>query len=68
MVEVPLKDVGLMHVAEAAELLGVTSRAVQKWIEGGLLPVVVVSSKVFLLRVKDVGNFKRPPRGRPRSE
>lgn len=71
MREVPLADVGLLSVAEAAARLDVAERTVQKWIQDGLLPVVVAGGgmrTVHLVRLADVKAFEPPPRGRPHKE
>jgi len=65
---IPLTDLGLMTIADVAARFGVSPRAVQLWINDGLLPVVVVGNgerRHFLLRSYDVSQFVRPPRGRP---
>lgn len=62
---VPLAELGLILVADAAKIHGVTPEAVQQWIRAGRLPVIVVGtgrSVVYLLRVVDVESFKRPKR------
>lgn len=67
-VELPLSAVGLLSLADVAARFGCSVRAVQKWVEGGLLPVVVAGGgkrTVYLVRVKDAAGFTKPPRGRP---
>lgn len=69
--EVSLASLGLVTVQEASSRLKCTPKAVQNWINAGLLPAAVVSSgskRTFLIREKDLKSFKRPPRGRPRSQ
>lgn len=68
MYEIPLSRFGLQTVAEAAEEKGVKVRTVQKWIEKGLLPVIVVGTgrnAKFLLARRDVQKFNPRPAGRP---
>jgi excisionase family DNA binding protein len=69
MVEIPLSELGLMTVAEACAAKGWSARAVQKWVQSGLLPAAVVGPgrTTFLLRKADVEKFVPPPRGRPRA-
>lgn len=67
-VEIPLSSLGLLTVAEAADLKGWQVRTLQRWIQDGRIPVVVVGGgmrTVYLLRRKDVNRFKEPDRGRP---
>ena len=69
--EIPLSEFGLTTVEDAAVSKGWGVRAVQNWINAGLLRAVRAGSGqrcVFLLRVKDVGAFTPPPRGRPKAE
>jgi predicted site-specific integrase-resolvase len=69
IVEIPLSDVGLLNLQDVAARLQCSLSAVQKWTAAGLLPVVVAGSgpkRTFLVREKDLKNFKRPPRGRPK--
>lgn len=66
--EIPLAEVGLLSVADAAERRGWSVSAVQKWVQAGLIPVVVAGGgmrSTHLLRIKDVDAFTPPPRGRP---
>lgn len=69
IVEIPLSDVGLLNLKDVADRLQCSLSAVQKWTAAGLLPVVVAGSgpkRTFLVREKDLKNFKRPTLGRPR--
>jgi hypothetical protein len=66
-----LADVGLMTVAEAAELKGKGPRAVQRWIADGHLKPVALHVGVggnrvmYLLKIKDVEAFEPRPPGAP---
>jgi hypothetical protein len=65
---VPISVFGLETVQEVSARKGDgwSIRAVQNWINAGLLPVVVVGagrSAKFLLRTRDVNKFAPPGRG-----
>jgi len=65
---IPLKEFGLVEVADAAAMHGRSVRSVQNWIVAGQIPAVVVGqgkSVVYLLRLADVKKFTPPARGRP---
>jgi hypothetical protein len=69
MRELPLSDFGLETIASACARKGWVVTTTQKWVQRGLLPVVVVGSgrsAKHLLRVADVDGFTPPPRGRPK--
>lgn len=68
VVEIPLAKLGLLAVPDAAARLGRSVRGVQKLIQGGRLPAVVVSGgkrAVYLIRLSDLAAFTPPTRGRP---
>ena len=66
--EIPLASVGLVDVRTWAKQLGRGVRAVQRWIEDGKVPAVIVGKPprhTFLVRIQDTKNFTPPPVGRP---
>lgn len=66
--EIPLSEFGLLTVEGAAAARGWGVRALQNWINGGLIPAARAGTGrrcVFLLRKADVDAFTAPPRGRP---
>ena len=66
ILEIPLSDHGLETVERAAERKEWGVRSLQNWIVGGLLPAVCISEgkrRTYLLRPKDVDDFKPPRRG-----
>lgn len=68
VVAIPLADLGLLTVEDAAAAHGRGVRAVQRWIADGDLPAVVIGGgnrAVYLLRKSDVARFTPPERGRP---
>lgn len=68
MRELPLSDFGLETISGACARKGWVVATAQKWVQRGLLPVVVVGSgrsAKHLLRVADVDAFVPPSRGRP---
>jgi hypothetical protein len=68
VIEIPLAQFGLETVAEACDRKGWAHRSVQNWINGDLLPCVVIGvgkSAKYLVRKTDVDAFVPPPRGRP---
>jgi len=61
----------MMTVAEAAELLGISTRRVQRLIQTGVLPATKVTSRMYLLDPKDVEVAKKTRNkksGRPKKE
>lgn len=69
MREIPLSDVGLMTVEEAASVKGCDPSTVRRWASRGDIPVIVVGagrSRKFLLRKTDVDGFTAPPVGAPK--
>lgn len=68
MREIPLSEFGLESVPDVCVRKGWAAKTVQNWINGGLIPAVVIGagrSARFLLRTTDVDAFTPPPRGRP---
>jgi hypothetical protein len=68
MREIPLSDVGLISVDDAAARRKVNERTIRLWIQAGLLPVIVVGAgkrATYLLRAADVTAFTAPRRGAP---
>jgi excisionase family DNA binding protein len=66
--EIPLSDVGLVTVEEAAAAKGCDPSTVRRWASRGNIPVIVVGkgrSAKFLLRKTDVDGFTPPPVGYP---
>jgi excisionase family DNA binding protein len=71
MREIPLSELGLISVADAAARMGCTVRSVQRWIALGNLAAAVAASgnrRTYLLRIADVDAFQVRPVGRPRKE
>ncbi|AMV24617.1 hypothetical protein VT84_09490 [Gemmata sp. SH-PL17] len=69
MIRIPLSDMGLISVDDAAQRRNVNERTIRMWIEKDLLPVIVVGSgkrESYLLRAADVTALVAPPRGAPR--
>lgn len=69
--EISLASLGLLTIQDVCDRLSCTPKAVQNWINGGLIAAVVVGAgpkRTFLIREKDLKSFKRPPRGRPSSK
>ena len=64
--EILLEEVGLLTVSGAASFLRRTEKAVQTYVNRGLIPVVIVG-RTYLLRARDVKRFKLPTLGRPKS-
>jgi hypothetical protein len=67
--EIPLSEVGLLSVADAAARKGVALRTFQKWVQDGLVPAVVAGGgmrAVHLFRPADVDAAVPPTRGAPR--
>lgn len=65
---IPLEESGLATVEDVAASYETAVRTVQRWIEDGRFPVHVVGSgkrTVYLIRLKDLKGFEKPPRGRP---
>lgn len=65
---IPLSDLGLLTVDDAAALRGVHERTIRAWVRQGRLPVVLVGSsnrQTLLFRKRDVERVKAPARGRP---
>jgi excisionase family DNA binding protein len=61
----------MITVADAAELLGVSTRRVQRLIQVGLLPATRVTSRMYLLDPKDVEvarKTRNKKSGRPKKE
>lgn len=68
MQELNLSDFGLETLAAACARKGWAVPTAQKWVQKGLLPVVVIGtgrSAKHLVRPRDVDAFTPPPRGRP---
>jgi hypothetical protein len=66
---IPLSEFGLLTVEGAAARRGWAVPTVQRWIQRGLLPVVVVGdgrNRKHLLREVDVDAFSPPPMGAPK--
>jgi hypothetical protein len=69
--ELSLERFGLLSVEKVARMKGRDVRAVQRWIAGGLIPAVVISSgnrAVYLIPRKAAERFVTPARGRPRKD
>jgi hypothetical protein len=69
MIEIPLSDMGLISVDDAAARRHVNERTIRMWIEKDLLPVIVVGKgkrASYLLRAADVTTLVAPARGAPR--
>ena len=56
----------LIGTADVAEQFNVTTRAVQRWIDRGMLPANYVAGR-WVVRRADVAAFVPPKRGRPLS-
>ena len=68
MIEIPLSDLGMVSVEVWATQIGVSLRAVQRWIADGRIPAAAVGAGnriTYLLRLCDVNGFTLPLRGRP---
>lgn len=65
---IPLSDLGLLSVDDAAARVGRNRSVVGHWIRTGRLPVVEAGSGnrlVYLIRAADLDAMIEPTRGRP---
>lgn len=55
-----MQNPDLVSIERAAEFLGVTTRAVRKWISSGELPAFRLGKRTIRIDYEDLRNFCKP--------
>jgi excisionase family DNA binding protein len=61
-----MSPVGYITTQQAAEILGVSERTIQRYAEQGVLRAERIGLRTWLVREADLRRLKRPKVGRPK--